>query len=182
MGGLCALRALGGSREADVPTEPSPARQDSWIPRAHVHERRPEGAEAAARQRASPADSLSGVPGVVPARAGLPRAERLRSRAEFDRLFRRGARVEGPAFVLLWRREPGPRAVGFAVGRRLGGSVVRNRARRRLREAYRRQRGLVPSEGIHLCFIARQPALTSPFDQLVDAMAGALAQIARRPR
>ena len=84
--------------------------------------------------------------------------------------------------MLLWRREPGPRAVGFAVGRRLGGSVVRNRARRRLREAYRRQRSLVPSDGIHLCFIARQGALTSPFDQLVDAMAGALVQAARRPR
>jgi hypothetical protein len=40
----------------------------------------------------------------------------------------------------------------------------------------------VPSEGIRLCFIARQPALTSPFDQLVDAMAGALAQTVRRPR
>ena len=90
--------------------------------------------------------------------------------------------MEDPAFVLLWRREPGARAVGFAVGRRLGGSVVRNRARRRLREAYRRQRGLVPAEGIRLCFIARQAALTSPFDQLVDAMGGALAQTARRSR
>lgn len=84
--------------------------------------------------------------------------------------------------MLLWRRMPGPRAVGFAVGRRLGGSVVRNRARRRLREAYRRQRGLVAPEGIRLCFIARQGALTSPFDQLVDAVAGALAQTGRRPQ
>jgi ribonuclease P protein component len=110
------------------------------------------------------------------ARAGLPRGERLRSRAEFDRLFRRGARVEGPAFVLLWMREPGPRAVGFAAGRRLGGSVVRNRARRRLREAYRRQRSLVPAEGIRLCFIARRAALTRPFPQLMSDVAGALGQ------
>ena len=182
MGGLCASRPLGGSREADVPTEPSPAEQDARLPPAHGDERRPEGAEASARQRAAPADGLGSVPGAPSARARLPRAERLRSRAEFDRLFRRGGRVEGPAFVLLWMREPGPRAVGFAVGRRLGGSVVRNRARRRLREAYRRQRGLLPPEGIRLCFIARQSALTSPFDQLVDAMAGALGQAARRHR
>jgi ribonuclease P protein component len=97
-------------------------------------------------------------------------------------LFRRGARLEGPSFVLLWRREPGPRAVGFAVGRRLGGSVVRNRARRRLREAYRRQRGLAPEDGIRLCLIARPAALTTPFEQLVDAVGTALTQAARRPR
>lgn len=122
---------------------------------------------------------MSGTPA---ARARLPRAERLRSRAEFDRLFRRGARVEGPAFVLLWRREPGPRAVGFAVGRRLGGSVIRNRARRRLREAYRRHRELAPRDGIRLCFIARHPTLTIPFEQLAAAVAGALGQTARPPR
>jgi ribonuclease P protein component len=180
MSGLCAGRALGGRGEADVPTEPSPARQDARIPRAHVDERRPEGVEAAARQRATPADGLNGVSGATPAR--LPRAERLRSRAEFERLFRRGARVEGPAFVLLWRREPGRRAVGFAVGRRLGGSVVRNRARRRLREAYRRQRALVPSDGIRLCFIARQAALTSPFEELVLAVGSALTETGRHRR
>jgi len=89
--------------------------------------------------------------------------------------------VEAPAFVLLWRREPGPRAVGFAVSRRLGGSVVRNRARRRLREAYRRRRTLVPPDGMRLCFIARHAALSSPFPQLVNAVAGALAQTTRRP-
>jgi ribonuclease P protein component len=174
------VRTSGGRREADVPTEPSPPRQDPWVSPAHGDEGRAEGAEASARQGAAPADWLESVPGAAPARAGLPRAERLRSRAEFDRLFRRGARVEDPAFVLLWRREPGPRAVGFAVGRRLGGSVVRNRARRRLREAYRRHRDLVPPDGIRLCFIARQGTLTSSFDQLLHAMAGALREARRR--
>src|SRR5262249_61047368 len=100
MSGLCAGRAPGGRSEADVPTAPSPARQDARIPRAHVDERRPEGVEAPARQRATPADRLSEVPRATPAR--LSRGERLRSRAEFERLFRRGARVEDPAFVLLW--------------------------------------------------------------------------------
>jgi ribonuclease P protein component len=70
--------------------------------------------------------------------------------------------------------------VGFAVGRRLGGSVVRNRARRRLREAYRRQRDLVAPEGIRLCFIGRQASLTCPFDQLIEAVGRALAQTNRR--
>jgi ribonuclease P protein component len=57
--------------------------------------------------------------------------------------------------------------------------VVRNRARRRLREAYRRQRCLVPPEGIRLCFIARRAALTRPFAQLLREVADALGQTAR---
>jgi ribonuclease P protein component len=175
---------VGGSGEADIPTEPSSTRQNPRVSRTHGDEGRPEGAEAAARQGAAPVDGLGReVPGAPPTRATLPRAERLRSRAEFDRLFRRGARVvEEPAFVLLWRREPGPRAVGFAAGRRLGGSVARNRARRRLREAYRRQRGELPRLGIRLCFIARSGALTTPFAQLVTAVAEALGQIEQRRR
>jgi ribonuclease P protein component len=122
------------------------------------------------------------VPTAPPPRAGLPRAERLRSRAEFDRLFHRGARIEGPAFVLLWMREPGARQAGFVAGRRLGGSVVRNRARRRLREAYRRQRAVLPPEGLRLCFVARRGAVTDSFDRLADTMGRALGQVGRRGR
>ena len=87
--------------------------------------------------------------------------------------------MEGPAFVLLWMRAPGPRAVGFAAGRKLGGSVVRNRARRRLREAYRRQRDLVPAQGLRLCFIARRAALTRPFPELVADVGRALSRSGR---
>src|SRR3990170_2266024 len=88
-------------------------------------------------------------------RVSLPRGERLRDRREFQRLFRRGARVERPSFVLLWLPAPGPRAAAFTASRRLGGSVCRNRARRRLREAYRRQKGVLPAAGPRLCFVAR---------------------------
>jgi ribonuclease P protein component len=115
-------------------------------------------------------------------RARLPRAERLRAPAEFRRLFQRSARLERPAFVLLWIREPGPRAVAFAAGRRLGGSVQRNRARRRLREAYRRRRSLLPPEGIRLCLLARGEALGAPFAELVAQVETALRHVARVQR
>jgi ribonuclease P protein component len=113
-------------------------------------------------------------------RATLPRGERIRGRGEIDRLFRRGSRVERGGFVLLWIPAPGPRAAAFAAGRRLGGSVIRNRARRRLREAYRRRKGLVPSSGVRLCFVARGPAGQLPFAELADQVADALRQAARR--
>jgi ribonuclease P protein component len=113
-------------------------------------------------------------------RAGLPRRERLRDDAELTRLFRRGLRIERPAFVLLWLPAPGPRAAAFAASRRLGGSVWRNRARRRLREAYRRQKDLVPATGVRLGVVARAGAAEAPFPELMRDMADALRQAARR--
>ncbi len=112
-------------------------------------------------------------------RATLPRAERLRAPAEFQRLFQRGARIERGAFVLLWMRAPGRRAAGFAAGRRLGSSVVRNRARRRLREAYRRECAALPAEGLRLCFLARPPVLRIGFGALSQAVGSALAEVGR---
>jgi ribonuclease P protein component len=119
---------------------------------------------------------------VVPAaaRATLRRPDRLRDRGEFQRLFRRGARIERPSFVLLWLPVPGRRAAAFAASRRLGGSVWRNLARRRLREAYRRQKDLLPESGVRLCFVARLRAVEAPFLELTSQVAEALRQAARR--
>jgi ribonuclease P protein component len=76
---------------------------------------------------------------------GLPRAVRMR-RADFRRQASgRGRRVaSGPLVVHLTTSSAageggndheGPVRVGFAVGRSVGGAVVRNRVRRRLRAA-----------------------------------------------
>ena len=113
-------------------------------------------------------------------RASLPRGERLRDRGEIERLFRRGARLERGAFVLLWIVAPGPCAAAFAASRRMGGSVARNLARRRLREAYRRQKGLLPTGGLRLCFVARTRATQMPFGELSDEVASALRHASRR--
>lgn len=50
---------------------------------------------------------------------------------------REGRRVRGKSLVLVWLRAATPR-VGFAVSRKVGGAVVRNRVKRWLREVERR--------------------------------------------
>jgi ribonuclease P protein component len=105
---------------------------------------------------------------------------RLADRREIDQLFRRGARVEQSAFVLLYLPLRGRQQAAFTAGRRLGGSVMRNRARRRLREAYRRQQGaLLPGRDVRLVFVARRPATTEAFPEIARQMTRALRRTAR---
>ena len=65
--------------------------------------------------------------------------ERLRRRAEFQRTYAHGVKVGGRYLVLFFLgREENALRVGLTATRRLGGAVVRNRCRRRVREVVRR--------------------------------------------
>jgi ribonuclease P protein component len=115
-----------------------------------------------------------------PGALALPRGERLRRAAEFEAVFQRGHRHERPSFLVLWRRAAG-RRVGFAVSRQVRGAAHRNRARRRIREAYRQVRTQIPMD-VELVIVARPSAATRAFGELVDDMrrlAGALAREGR---
>lgn len=76
-----------------------------------------------------------------------------------------------------------PVRIGFSVSKRVGGAVVRNRVKRRLREAVRvRLTSLTP--GWDIVVSARPAAASAPFETL-DAEIGALLQragLAPRPR
>jgi ribonuclease P protein component len=68
----------------------------------------------------------------------LPR-ERIRRRAEFQEVYERGVRIHGrfaTVFVLPNHREVG--RLGIAATKKLGGAVQRNRAKRLIREVFRR--------------------------------------------
>jgi ribonuclease P protein component len=108
----------------------------------------------------------------------LPRAERLRSAGEFQAVFERGRRLERPAFVVLWSLTPEKRKTGFTVSRQIRGAVKRNRARRRLREAYRSRTTANPGD-ISMVFVARPPALDGAFAGLVQAVDEVMRQLGR---
>jgi ribonuclease P protein component len=110
----------------------------------------------------------------------LPREERLRRAAEFQAVFQHGSRVERPSFVALWQRAEG-RRVGFAVSRQIRGAVPRNRARRRIREAYRQVRARMVDD-VALVVVARPSAATRPFSELVEDMQRLAEVLAQAPR
>lgn len=55
--------------------------------------------------------------------------------------------------------------LGVVAGRQIGGAVQRNRAKRRLREAFRRKRaGFRP--GFDVVLVARRPLLDAPWSEV----------------
>ena len=67
--------------------------------------------------------------------------ERIRRRAEFQRAYERGARIHGRySTVFVLRNDRGDGRLGIAATKKLGGAVQRNRAKRLIREMFRRNK------------------------------------------
>ena len=70
--------------------------------------------------------------------------------------------------------------VGFTATKKVGGSVVRNRARRRLREAVRLLLPGLGVAGVDYVVVARQETGTTPWPRLLDDIEKALVSLRRR--
>jgi ribonuclease P protein component len=85
--------------------------------------------------------------------------ERIRGKKDFVSLYRNGSRFRGRYFNLVYR----PNALGYSrlavvVSKKVGPAVTRNRVKRRMRELFRRHKGLLP-EPTDLIIVARKEIL-----------------------
>lgn len=100
----------------------------------------------------------------------------LRRQSDIDRVFQAGRWRRGPGVsVATWHRgDDQPTRAAFVAGRRIGTAVRRNRARRRLREAYRLlAHELAP--GADVVLVAREDTAEINFGHLQAAIREALA-------
>lgn len=106
--------------------------------------------------------------------------ERIKVRRDFLAA-NSGIRVPMPPFVLLVKPTTlGVSRTGFTVSKKVGNAVVRNRARRRLREAARfAMPGLAIPSADHI-FIARPQTSEIPFEELLELTRKALAKARRK--
>jgi ribonuclease P protein component len=76
----------------------------------------------------------------VPA-AGLGSAERIRRRADFQQAYGQGVRIHGRySTIFVLPNNQGLARLGIAATKKLGGAVRRNRAKRLIREVFRRNK------------------------------------------
>jgi ribonuclease P protein component len=107
------------------------------------------------------------------------KVSRLLKRADFLRLAR-GRRWAAPGLVLQMAKglEPSQSIrVGFTATKKIGGAVVRNRAKRRLREAARTVLPLYAAPGCDYVLVARDATAERPFAALIEDLKMALRKV-----
>jgi len=105
----------------------------------------------------------------TPTSFGLPKSARILRAADFRKAYNEGKRFTGrcfAAFCLRIPRDPGagPR-LGFTVPRAFGKAVLRNRVKRRIREALRVRLPDVAPEW-DIVINPRRPAIAAPVEEL----------------
>ena len=99
----------------------------------------------------------------------MERARRLRKGTEFDTAYSKGTVVGSSLFAVRYVPNGlGETRWGFAVGKRIAKkAVVRNRAKRRIREI---ARNLNVIQGVDVIVVARAPSLAATAPELADGL------------
>jgi ribonuclease P protein component len=158
--------------ETDIPTERAQTRQDSRFSQADVDQGGSRGHQVAAGER-SPASVgvIDGYPATPPRRRGVGP---IRSRRTFEALRRSPSKGRsGPLTVSFLEQPAWSRPeVAYAISRRVGGAVVRNQLKRRLRAIVAERAPFLPVGAYVVRTGPGGPLLD--FDELKVAMSQAL--------
>jgi ribonuclease P protein component len=99
----------------------------------------------------------------------LCRLERLRRKADFEKVYAEGRRVPGRYFIgYLLFHAAGPLRLGVVASRRVGGATHRNRAKRRLRAVFRNNAPRRPIAA-DVVLIARAAIVDGTFQEIERA-------------
>jgi ribonuclease P protein component len=126
-----------GHREGkkNISAEPAPSQPDPWLSGPNEHEKRAAGLEAPPREGPQTADGQQRI------EQRFRPSEHIRRRSEFQSVYDRGVKAHGPLCTLFLLPNGRPEGrLGIAATRKLGGAVERNRAKRLIREVFRRNK------------------------------------------
>ncbi|HWP42078.1 MAG TPA: ribonuclease P protein component [Blastocatellia bacterium] len=96
------------------------------------------------------------------------KADRILKRDEFQQVYQKGRKIHGRYFTAFVLPTGEPRSrIGITATRKIGKSVERNRARRLLREVFRKNKWLVPP-GVDIVINVKGPLVEAGFSELED--------------
>jgi ribonuclease P protein component len=106
--------------------------------------------------------------------------QHLRRQSDIRDVRQQGIRLDCKAFTVWWLAGTADKAVRracfVASTQAVGKAILRNRAKRRMREIFRRHQGLLPAS-IDLMFVARAQVNNWPFAQLDRAFSDGCARM-----
>ena len=157
-------------REAHVSAQPPCAQTPPRVSRAHGHQKRSKGIGPSPGQGPQEFERLSHVH-----KAGLPRIVR---RADYV-FVNKGPRASAATLVAAGRMREGQTGwrVGFTTTKKIGSAVIRNRARRRLKEAARQIMPAHAAPGADYVFFATEQTALAPWPVVLDDMKTALIRL-----
>ncbi len=107
--------------------------------------------------------------------------DRMRKKSDFDRAYSQGRRIPSAYFTVITCQAGLDRPrLGVTVPKAVGGAVIRNAVRRRLREAFRKNRGAI-AVPIDIVLHVRPAAAGATFADLEKELLHALGRIGPRP-
>jgi ribonuclease P protein component len=105
----------------------------------------------------------------------FPKSRRIRRRGEFQRVFDLSHRTKGRYFTLLMApNTAGTARLGIVASRKLGDAVRRNRAKRLIREIFRRTGTLLAGRCVDVVVIPRRELFDAVYSSLESDFRGAL--------
>ena len=109
--------------------------------------------------------------------------QRLRCNAQFQEAYAQNRRWHGRLMVLFLRSGPdASQRLGVVASKRVGNAVERARAKRRLREAFRRHRDAFTAPGTDdIVLVARRAILAAPWPAVVADLLKLAAQAGLTP-
>ena len=115
-------------------------------------------------------------------RATLGPKQRLRRTSQFDETYDQNLRWHGRFMVLFLRAAPDASLrLGVVAGKKVGNAPERARAKRRLREAFRRHRALFAAATDDVVLVARRSLLAARWADVVAELLRLAAQAGLTP-
>ena len=106
--------------------------------------------------------------------------EHIRRRTDFEAIYQSGVKVHGRLMTVFVRyTSTGYARLGIAATRKIGGAVIRNRAKRLTRELFRSHK---PTAALDIVVVPRREFLDAPYPSLEREFDALLERALRSPQ